>query len=202
MKKSGIKFSDFLISIESVICKHIVLYYLLQFTWGILGTILGYIILLILLPFGKVYTFNHTLVLKLNKNTSWGFSVGTVAVAGNNANISLIYHEYGHTLQNAILGPLAFVLVIFPSFIRYQYREIHYYKKGLKPAKKYDDIWFEFNATHAGFVTFLHLAMLNINLKKKYDKNNKAGILKDVEFINEKSLAYNYIDCVEDSMFG
>lgn len=198
MKKSGIKFSDFLIGIESVISKHVVLYYLLQFTWGILGTILGYIILLILLPFGKVYTFNHALVLKLNKNTSWGFSVGTVAVVGKNADISLIYHEYGHTLQNAIFGPLAFILVMFPSFIRYQYREFHYYRKGLKPIKKYDDIWFEFNATHAGFATFLYLAYWK---KQKYVKSNKAGILEDAAFINEKSLIYEYRDCVDDFMF-
>lgn len=198
MTKSGIKFSDLLIGIVYKLRAMPVLYYLLQFTWGILGTILGYIILLILLPFGKVYTFNHALVLKLNKNTSWGFSVGTVAVVGNNADLALIYHEYGHTLQNAILGPLAFILVMFPSFIRYQYREFHYYKKGLKPVKKYDDIWFEFNATHAGFVTFLYLACMK---KKKYAKSNMAGILDDAAFINEKSLAYEYIECVNDYMF-
>ena len=40
-----------------------------------------------------------------------------------------------------------FFVITGPSIVRYWYRELKYYRKGLVPPTKYDDIWFEGQAT-------------------------------------------------------
>ena len=44
---------------------------------------------------------------------------------------------------------MPFVICI-PSAIRYWYRELKYYRKGLYPETDYDSIWFEGQATKWG----------------------------------------------------
>ena len=56
-------------------------------------------------------------------------------------------HECGHGIQNCIWGPLMIFVVCIPSATRYWYREFKYHRKGLTPPTKYDDIWFEGQAT-------------------------------------------------------
>ena len=60
------------------------------------------------------------------------------------------YHEAGHGLQNLIWGPLFPFVIAIPSAIRYWYRELKYYRKGLYPDTDYDSIWFEGQATKWG----------------------------------------------------
>jgi hypothetical protein len=81
------------------------LYFFLNFTWDLLLTLLGYFLMLILLPFGKVRKYSYTLYFEFNKKTGWGFSIGTVFFVGKYAGKSMKQHEFGHTVQNAILGP-------------------------------------------------------------------------------------------------
>ena len=57
-------------------------------------------------------------------------------------------HEFGHSLQNLIFGPLFPFIVAIPSVIRCQYQNYRS-KKGL-PNKEYDSIWFEFQASSLG----------------------------------------------------
>lgn len=127
-----------------------VLYYILNFTWGIFMTLLGYILLIILWPFGKIKCYDrYTLYLEFRWNTGWGFSIGTVFFITKNPSQSLLDHEFGHTVQNAIYGPLTPFLVMIPSVIRYHYRNIKI-KNKKNPINSYDDIWFEGTATHLG----------------------------------------------------
>ena len=41
-------------------------------------------------------------------------------------------------------------VVCIPSAVRYWYREFKYHRKKLTPPTKYDDIWFEGQATKWG----------------------------------------------------
>ena len=58
-------------------------------------------------------------------------------------------HEYGHSLQNCILGPFMLIVVNLPSTVRYWYRRIAM-SLGKAPKKPYDSIWFEGQATKWG----------------------------------------------------
>lgn len=42
------------------------------------------------------------------------------------------------------------IIISLMSFGRYWYRELKYYKKGLKPPTAYDDAWYEGNASKVG----------------------------------------------------
>lgn len=125
------------------------LYFFLNFTWGILLTLLGYFLMLILLPFGRVRRYSYTLYFEFNKKTGWGFSLGTVFFVGKQANMSIKGHEFGHTVQNAILGPFMIFLVALPSVMRFWYRN-YLYSHGKYPKTTYDSIWFEGSASYIG----------------------------------------------------
>lgn len=132
------------------------LYYILNLTWGLPMTILGYILTLILWPFTCErkhynYIFGNHLVFGRVNNSSWGFSVGTCFFTslGGYQYSELKKHEFGHTCQNAILGPFQLFLVLIPSVVRY-WRRAHCAKKGIALKTGYYDIWFERSATDIG----------------------------------------------------
>ena len=58
-------------------------------------------------------------------------------------------HEFGHSLQNCLWGPLFPFVIAIPSATRYWYRDISA-KKGNKPTTDYDAVWFEGQATEWG----------------------------------------------------
>lgn len=132
------------------ISKRPVIYYILNFTWGLFTTLLGYLLLLILLPFGKVKRFHYTLYLEFHKDIHAGFSIGTVFFVRKNASEGMIIHEFGHTLQNAMFGPLTLLLIYLPSVIRFWYRELYTKITSKHPKKDYYEIWFEYQATLIG----------------------------------------------------
>ena len=127
------------------------MYYLLQWTWGILQNIAG----LVLFFFNinkKHYRFGKALV------TEWNFPRGSVglgmfifvSVPKNGADPSAIEkvarHEYGHSLQSVILGPLFFPAIGLPSLLWcalpcfVNYRK----KKGVSYYKFYTERWANF----------------------------------------------------------
>lgn len=125
------------------------LYFFLNFTWGLLLTLLGYFLMLILLPFGRVRRYSYTLYFEFNKKTGWGFSLGTVFFVGKQADKSIKEHEFGHTVQNAILGPFMIFLVSIPSVVRFWYRD-YLYSQGKYRQTPYDSVWFEGSASYIG----------------------------------------------------
>lgn len=144
------------------IWKHKPLYYILNFTWGLLANIVGSLVFLCLLPWrlaAKKNTFFGAVESDVAFYTHsvgevryyWGFSLGVfifICMAGSNLQ-SLKAHEVGHTCQNAILGPLDLFVVEIPSAIRYWHR-LSLERRGKALQTAYDDIWFEGSATKIG----------------------------------------------------
>lgn len=124
-------------------------YYLLSFTWGILVTFAGLIVSAVLLlcdvpHFKNAYGWGFYL------GKGWGgFNIGPCSVVCADATARTKQHEFGHSVQNCLLGPFMIPVVIIPSVCRYWYREI---KKVTYPP--YDSIWFEGQATRWGKLYF------------------------------------------------
>lgn len=156
------------IKLGSFIAQHKVLYYILNLTWGLPMTIVGYLLMIFLriLGLGKLQWLGYTLMFVFKKPKGWGFSLGTVIFVGlsESRRMEEVYekrkfycHEYGHTVQNAILGPLTIFLVYIPSAIRFWYRERKIRKHNKLPSPRppfvmseYDAVWFEGSATDIG----------------------------------------------------
>lgn len=138
------------------LAKHPKLIYVLNYTWGILATLAGWIAY----GFAKLFLwknirayekFLHMHVMLYGDN--WGgLSLGMVAFIsdgmGDEYTKHVFNHETGHSIQNAILGPLWIFLVGIPSAIRYWYQEIRK-RKGLGNTP-YDDAWWEGSASSLG----------------------------------------------------
>lgn len=129
--------------------RHRWLYYLLNFTWGSIMTIVGLLVALVLIIIGfKPQSYHGIWYFKVAK--SWGgLSLGIIFLRDSNSGDYINPHELGHTYQNAILGPFALLLSFIPSFIRYWYYTLRS-KKGLTN-KPYDGIWFENSASNIGY---------------------------------------------------
>ena len=131
------------------LAKHNIFYYLLQFTWGIIMNIVGGVMALFMLITGhKPHKFGPAIYFQLKEKDGYGFSLGMFFVIGKTADV-LKEHEFGHTLQNIIYGPIAPFIVYIPSVIRYQYFNFKYWKKGLN-SPDYNRIWFEKQASLFG----------------------------------------------------
>ena len=134
-----------------------ILYWIGQLTWGIIMSLIGLITALICIVFlkGKVHKNGFTIIIEVGGN--WGgVNLGCISLCGGYTTVCpdenwfqhTRRHEFGHSLQNLIFGPLFPFLVAIPSAIRYHYQNYRC-KKGL-PNKEYDAIWFEGMATKWG----------------------------------------------------
>jgi hypothetical protein len=123
-------------------------YYLLQFTWGLPMNIIGAIVALVLVCFRKrPYWYGWNLCFELPVN--FGLDLGIFFIAPINGSTHTKNHEHGHGIQNIYFGPFTIGMVSIPSAARFWVRELMY-TFGTKPTKKYDDIWFEGQATKTG----------------------------------------------------
>ena len=109
------------------------LYLFVQWTWGILQSLLG------LLLYLKLHACHHFRY-KGSYGTLWPYSGGVslgcfIFVSRMDADI--LQHEYGHTIQSLVLGPLYLLIIGLPSFIwcktpyfirKRQNENISYYK--------------------------------------------------------------------------
>ncbi|HBH95580.1 MAG TPA: hypothetical protein DDX91_07490 [Ruminococcaceae bacterium] len=98
------------------------LYKICQCTYGILQTVLG--LLLFLIKYKKPhYNFHGAAVTEWEYGSS--VSLGMfIFVSDKNKGAGeserhrrLIVHEYGHTLQSLVLGPLYLIIIGIPSFL-------------------------------------------------------------------------------------
>lgn len=105
------------------------LYAIIQCTWGILQTFLGFITFLMNINF-KHY-FYHGAIITVWKNQS-SVSLGMFvfmteepyfakkfegSITVSELSSRLLAHEYGHTIQSLILGPLYLIIMGIPSTI-------------------------------------------------------------------------------------
>ena len=120
-------------------------YYILSCTWGILMTLAGAFAAGILLiagyqPHKNLYGWYFEV------GEGWGgFNAGPVSIVSKSPSKHTLQHEFGHSIQNCIFGPLILPYVVIPSVCRYWYRRI---KNITSPP--YDYAWFEGQATMFG----------------------------------------------------
>lgn len=136
--------------------KHMWLYYLLNYTWGIIMTLIGWIVL------GFVRLFLCKKVVEHGKfgpchyamlfNNWGGLELGTNFLLADNMGedwtLHTKQHETGHTFQNALFGPLAIFLIFIPSAVRYWINTIRSHNG--KENKPYDLFWAEGSASTIG----------------------------------------------------
>lgn len=104
-----------------------ILYIICQCTWGILQTALGFFIFLAHFR-KKHYLYHGAIVTGWGHETSASLGLFVFIAEGENsdktpksnsslADLSerLLVHEYGHTIQSLLLGPLYLVVVGIPS---------------------------------------------------------------------------------------
>lgn len=132
-------------------------YWLIQLTWGIITTVLGFLLAFILRLFDcPMYKNGYGYITTVGGN--WGgLSLGPFAFCGryedkNSTCYNLDWfehtrrHEFGHSLQVLFLGPLWLFVVAIPSAIRYWYHRL----TPNKQHKGYNDVWFEGTASKWG----------------------------------------------------
>lgn len=129
-----------------------ILYYVIQWTWGILENICGLVLLLVFLCTGaKISMYRNAIKVQTKFNWGGAFTMGMFLFLGKYCD-SIIPHEYGHTIQLLWWGPLFFFVIGIPSCTRYWYRELIYKidKEKYWELPSYDSIWFEKQATDLG----------------------------------------------------
>ena len=124
------------------------IYYFLNFTWGVIMTVIGLLAAASLTCFGKkAGTFNGCLWFGVGEH--WGaVNLGIVIITDKDTSISTLKHEYGHSIQNAMYGILFPFIVGAPSFLRCCKRKI-LMAKGVELGP-YDAVWYEGQATALG----------------------------------------------------
>lgn len=128
------------------------LYYTLQFTWGIIMNIFGLIGAALCMACG-IKPQKHAGAIYFEFGKNWGgISLGCFFFCYKGAPEHTKNHEFGHSLQNAIWGPLFPFVIAIPSFIRCQKFNANILK-GIPNKEDYDAIWFEGQATDWGTKT-------------------------------------------------
>lgn len=86
-----------------------------QMLWGLPQNLVGAVMYAGLLRGHGHYTYRSALV------TEWalasGLSLGMFVFVPRSCPRSLLVHEYGHTLQSLILGPLYLLVIVVPSLV-------------------------------------------------------------------------------------
>lgn len=121
-----------------------VVFWVLSWTWGIIMTLIGTIVIGVLRIFGyKPYRNQYGWACEIGEN--WGgLEIGPYCLVNKNPSQHTLDHEFGHALQNCYFGPFM-IFISLASAARYWYRE---YLVGIKKKKyselnDYDGIWFE-----------------------------------------------------------
>lgn len=132
-------------------------YWLVQLTWGSLTTFVGLATLLVLKAAKKKVEKNcFGFVIEVGDCDWGGVSLGPVAITATYSSMNERYmkhirrHEFGHSVQQLVLGPLFLLLVALPSVIRYWHVRLH--PESLP--EPYDKPIFEWTASKFGYDWF------------------------------------------------
>lgn len=146
------KFGTFMFNLcakaTKFLLKHRWLYYLLACTWGIIMTFLG-ILISIVLRIASLFTekikfekYHWIYGVKVGPEYWGGLEMGLMFLRDQKSGDRYINcHEFGHTFQNCILGPLFPFVVAIPSATRYWIQEFRSRKGKTNPP--YSAVWFE-----------------------------------------------------------
>ena len=125
-------------------------YKLLSYTWGIIMTFIGACAAFVCTRLGyKPQKHAGATYFEVGKTRWGGISLGCFFFCGPGASQHTKDHEFGHSLQNCIWGPLFPFVIGIPSFVRCQ-KFNNNIKKGIPNEEDYDAIWFEGQATEWG----------------------------------------------------
>lgn len=101
-----------------------ILYWLISCTWGIVMTLFGAIVGVFSLIRGHKPCRYKQAIYFQDFGKNWGgFEAGAFFFTDENTTSRLCAHEWGHSLQNLVLGPFMPLIVSIPSCIRYWLRE-------------------------------------------------------------------------------
>ncbi len=123
-------------------------FYLVQFTWGFLQNFIGALLLLRFRNEKRTKFFGSVIVLVDSKKNNWGgISFGCFifvnAKKEKDTLAATSVHEYGHTIQSLILGPLYLFAVGIPSFVwcnSKKYRALRK-EKNISYFSRYPENW-------------------------------------------------------------
>ena len=90
------------------------LFYLVQWTWGIVQNLIGLSLFLFLI--GRRHRLFHGAVVTTWKLGS-SLSLGMFVFTASPYDLRLVRHEYGHSIQSLILGPLWPLVIGLPSLV-------------------------------------------------------------------------------------
>lgn len=125
-------------------------FYVLSWTWGVIMSLIGVIVVSTIVTIGKKEIQKHGLCYYVEVGKGWGgLELGMFFICSEGSSESTKSHEFGHGLQNCILGPFMPFVVCIPSAVRYWYRRIRS-ACGKVNTTPYDAIWFEGSATELG----------------------------------------------------
>ena len=125
-----------------------ILFYLLQFTWGLTVNLAGLLVFLFCRSRFHSKKFRNAIVTCLPGNRG-GLSLGIfifLSVCDTREVDRICAHEYGHTIQCLLLGPLDWIVVAIPSAIWYHFFAGYRKKRGIP----YDTLFCERWATAWG----------------------------------------------------
>lgn len=126
------------------------IYTILSWTWGIIMTIIGAIVAGVCVSLGYKPQKHAGATYFEVGSTKWGgISLGCFFFTYPGAPKDTKDHEFGHSLQNAVWGPLFPFVIAIPSFVRCQ-KFNNNIRKGIPNEQEYDAIWFEGQATKWG----------------------------------------------------
>lgn len=123
-------------------------FYTLSWTKGILMSLAGALVAFVLICTGH-RPKKHGWCTYFNVGKNWGgLSLGMFFFTDQNNHLSTRWHEHGHAIQNCFYGPKQ-VIVTIQSACRY-HKLMSMAKAGKPITEKYDDAWYEGEATALG----------------------------------------------------
>lgn len=127
-----------------------ILFWVASCTWGVIMTLIGAIVAIVLLVTGhKPHRFHYLIYFEVG--SGWGgVELGAFFVVSRDASLHTKQHESGHGLQNIMLGVFMPFVICIPSAIRYWWRHFQIKKGRGATLPPYDSIWFEGWATRLG----------------------------------------------------
>ena len=122
------------------------IYRFLQLTWGIIQNAVGYLVVRYCIRHHyPVFRFQNAYVSLWKRRDS--ASIGMFIFLGY-PSTDILAHEYGHTIQSCILGPLYFPLIGLPSLIWCHGKRFE--QKRQRGIYRYSDFYSERWANHLG----------------------------------------------------
>ncbi len=98
-----------------------VLFYLIQFTWGLPQNLVGLIAFLILSRKNPHERFHNSFITYIDVENFGGVSIGIFIFINSKRTEGWLndtrIHEYGHTIQSLVLGPVWAFVIALPSVI-------------------------------------------------------------------------------------